>query len=528
LLQRPVVGTVPFVVFAAIANTVLYHQPLLAFARARLDASTFGGALTLATLLVALVFTSAILLTIVGLLSQRLIKPLCMLGALTNACALYYIQAYGVMLDRAMMGNVLNTDAAEASALLHPRLLLYVLALGLVPCLVLARVRLQPVRRVRLVLSVGLMAAVLLGWVYAASSTWLWIDKHARSLGGLVLPWSYTVNLVRHQASQWAASRQAEPLPDATFTSDEKTVVVLVIGESARAANFFLYGYARATNPMLSLSGAVPLANTKACATYTTAALLCILSHDDPGMRLAGATELLPSYLQRHGIDVVWRSNNWGEPPLQLRNYERARELERGCSGTECSHDDLLLVGLGERIRVSAARKILIVLHQSGSHGPAYNTKYPRSFERFRPACDSVEVQRCTRESLVNAYDNTIVYTDHVVGRAIDVLKSLQDVPATLLYISDHGESLGELGLYLHGTPMALAPDVQTRVPFIVWMSDAFQRRHRVDASALTRGSAHSQANVFHSVMGAFDMHSSIYKPELNIFAEDVKPATSR
>jgi lipid A ethanolaminephosphotransferase len=521
LPPRPQAGAPALIATVALLNALLYHAPLFTFAGSRLDASSAGGLLTLSTLLVLVVFITALVLACVALVWQSLLKPLCMFLALANACALYFIQAYGVLLDKTMMGNVVNTDVVEATTLWHPKLALYVLGLGLGPCLLLVWVRLRPVRRLRLAGFAGLVFGLGVGWIYAASSTWLWIDKHARSIGGLILPWSYMANLARHQSSQWAASRKAEPLPDATFSSDEKTVVILVIGESARRRNFSLYGYARPTNPVLAASGAVPLANAQACATYTTEALLCILSHDDPGLRLAGSTELLPSYLQRHGIDVIWRSNNWGEPPLKVGTYERATDLERSCTGAMCSHDDLLLSGLTQRIRASPARKVFVVLHQSGSHGPAYNTKVPPAFERFRPVCDSVELSQCTPQSLLNAYDNTILYTDHVLGRAIGLLKEMQGVGAALIYISDHGESLGEHGLYLHGTPMALAPDVQKEVPFLVWMSEDFQRRHRTDAAALARGTAHAQNQVFHSVMGAFDMRSSIYQPKLDLFAPE-------
>ena len=528
LLRRPRLATPALIGAIALLNAALYHAPLFTFASARLDTRSFGGILTLVTLFVLVSLVTALALAFACLVSDRLLKPLCMLGAILNACALYFIHTYGVLLDRTMMGNVVNTDWVEATTLWHPKLLLYLVAFGLGPCLVLAGVRTRPVRRRRLAAFAGLLLVAGIGWLYGVSSTWLWVDKHARSLGGLILPWSYTINLARYQTSQQAALRQAAPLPNASFVSDEKTVVVLVIGESARARNFSLYGYGRATNPALSSSGAVALANAQACATYTTKALLCILSPDDPGLRLAGAAELLPSYLQRHGIDVIWRSNNWGEPPLKVGTYERAKDLEQNCSGTMCTHDDLLLSGLGQRIRSSPARKVFVVLHQSGSHGPSYATKYPPAFEVFKPVCNSVELNQCTPQSLVNAYDNTILYTDHVVGRAIDLLKGLDGLPATLLYISDHGESLGEHGLYLHGAPMALAPNVQKEVPFVVWMSEAFQRRHGVDAARLARATAHSQANVFHSVMGAFDMRSSIYVPRLDIYAPDASRGTGR
>ncbi|MBO1010934.1 phosphoethanolamine--lipid A transferase EptA [Acidovorax sp. SD340] len=517
--RRPRPDAVLLVAIIALLNAAIYQAPLYGYAAARQDTLSFSGALTLGTLYVVVAFVTATLLALAGLVSQRLLKPLCMAGAILNACALYFIQTYGVLLDKTMMGNVVNTDLAEAWSLWHPKLLLYVAVFGLVPCVLLARIDLRPVRRVRL--AVFALVAVVggLGWIYAASSTWLWIDKHARSLGGMILPWSYTINLARYQTAKWAAERQADPLPDATFGSDEKTVVMLVIGESARARNFSLYGYGRATNPQLAVSGAVALSNTSACATYTTEAVLCILSHDDPGLRLAGSKELLPSYLQRHGIDVFWRSNNWGEPPMRVASYERAKDLEAGCVGSLCTQDDLLLQGLEQRIRSSQRGKVFVVLHQSGSHGPAYAAKVPPSFEVFRPVCKSVELDRCTPESLVNAYDNTILYTDHVVARAIRLLQGLDGIPSTLLYISDHGESLGENGLYLHGTPIALAPDVQKEVPFLVWMSESFKRRKQIDEARLARGTAHSQANIFHSVMGAFDMRGGVYAKRLDIYA---------
>lgn len=528
LLRRPKVAPPILISAIAVLNSAIYHAPLFAFASARLEVRSFGGILTMASLFVLPTFVTALVLALVCLVSRRLLKPLCMLFAILNACALYFIHAYGILLDKTMMGNVLNTNVAEATTLWHPNLLVYLVAFGLGPCLVLAAIQTRPISRLRLTGFASLLLVAGVVWIYAASSTWLWIDKHARSIGGLILPWSYTINFVRYKNAQWALTRQAAPLPDARFTNDAKTVVILVIGESARARNFSLYGYPRATNPILSASGAVPLASTHACATYTTEALLCILSPDEPGMRLAGATELLPSYLHRHGIDVIWRTNNWGEPPLKIGTYQRAADLQANCQGTMCTHDDLLLSGLARLVRDSASRKVFVVLHQSGSHGPSYATKYPSTFEVFRPVCNSVDLGQCTPESLVNAYDNTILYTDHVVGRAIDLLKSMDDVSATLLYISDHGESLGEHGLYLHGTPVAIAPEVQTIVPFVVWMSEAFQRRHGVDAARLSRATTHSHANVFHSVMGAFGMHSSIYVSRLDIYALGARPTTGR
>ena len=315
-----------------------------------------------------------------------------------------------------------------------------------------------------------------------------------------------------------SASREQALLPAANFLAHEKTLVVLVIGEAARAQDFSLYGYARPTNPRLTEAGVVALPHARACSTYTTASVLCILSHLDPGGPFTRAYETLPSYLQRHGIDVIWRTTNWGEPPLQVQTLQRADELRQDCQGEACGYDEVLLHGLERRIRASTRDRIFVVLHQSGSHGPAYYEKYPKPFEAFTPVCKSVDPGQCTPAELLNAYDNTILYTDHFLNRTIELLKAFPESATLLMYVSDHGESLGEHGLYLHGTPYAVAPDVQKDIPFLIWMSGAFRGKKTIAPPALAGEASHSQAEVFHSVMGAFDMRSAIYDPRLDLF----------
>ena len=416
-----------------------------------------------------------------------------------------------------MMGNVFNTDAAETVELLHPRIILYVLLLGVLPCWLLLKVRLRhtPLPR-RLGFALGVFV-VGLGWAYANASTWLWIDNNAKRLGGMTLPWSYAINGPRYLATR-VERAEPTPLPAATFESNEKTVVILVIGEAARAQDFSLYGYPRDTNPLLTAAGVTALKATRSCSTYTTASLLCILSAVDPGWKLADAQEPLPSYLQRQGIDVIWRSDNWGEPPLKVETFQRAGELRKTCTGEACNYDEVLLQGLEQRIRASGSDRVFVVLHQSGSHGPAYYEKYPERFEHFTPVCKSVELHQCTGQELVNAYDNTIVYTDYFLQQAIAVLQAFPDRPTAMVYISDHGESLGEFGLYLHGTPYSIAPDVQKDIPFLVWISDRFRSGRGIPPGPMAQAASHTQGNIFHSVMGAFGMRGPIYQPYLDIF----------
>lgn len=504
-----------FILAAAAANTALYQWPLFRFAAANLDTASASGVLTIVTLAVLATVVTATIFGLVALLSQRLVKPLLMLAAVGNAIALYFVQAYGVVLDKTMMGNVFNTDLAEATSLFHPKLLAYVIVLGVLPCVVLARVvpRRAPIRR-RLAF-VGIVLAAGLGWGYANAKTWLWIDENAKRLGGMTMPWSYVGNGPRYLASV-AGPRKQKLLPPATFTEHSKAVVMLVIGEAARASNFSLYGYARPTNPVMSANGVTAL-KARACSTYTTASLACILSHLGSS---SSSWEPLPSYLARSGVDVIWRSNNWGEPAMKVQTFERAETLRPTCQGGDCDHDELLLQGLEERIRASTQERVFVVLHLAGSHGPRYDMKYPPRAERFTPVCRSVELSKCSADELVNAYDNSIVYTDEMVGKTIEVLRKLSPMPAMLMFVSDHGESLGEYGLYLHGTPWSIAPDVQKDIPFVVWMSDSLKQHKSIAARELAADARHSHANVFHSVMGAFSMRSEVYRPELDVFSD--------
>jgi lipid A ethanolaminephosphotransferase len=115
-------------------------------------------------------------------------------------------------------------------------------------------------------------------------------------------------------------------------------------------------------------------------------------------------------------------------------------------------------------------------MHQMGSHGPAYSQRTPAAFKKFMPECTSSHLPDCSSEQLRNAYDNTIAYTDHVLGSAISWLRQRTDYDGALLYVADHGESLGENNLYLHGLPYSIAPDVQKHVPWVTWLSPGFEQ----------------------------------------------------
>jgi len=210
------------------------------------------------------------------------------------------------------------------------------------------------------------VACVGILWLVLTSSTWLWIDKYSRTVGSLVLPWSHIINIGRYHSSTKAVEKPALLLPKATFNrSDQKTVIVLVIGESARAENFSLYNYSLSTNPRLTDQDVIVLPNAQACATYTTAALRCILSHKENNSEFSPRFEPLPSYLHRHGVGVIWRTGNWGEPHLEVGEYTRGDELASGCTGKGCAYDEVLLNGLLARIKASNKQRVFVVLHKN-------------------------------------------------------------------------------------------------------------------------------------------------------------------
>ena len=231
----------------------------------------------------------------------------------------------------------------------------------------------------------------------------------------------------------------------------------------------------------------------------------CILQHRDTDELY----EILPNYLYRNIVDVVWRTTNSGEPPMHLKDYQTQPMLQAACKGGNCSYDEVLVSGLKERILSSQKNKILIVLHTSTSHGPTYSKKYPKQFEVFSPVCDGVELSKCSAEELINAYDNTIVYTDYILSRVVGELQELKGYRSSMIYVSDHGESLGEKNLYMHGLPLSLAPKHQYEIPFIVWSSGG---------PSIKDNKFVSQNYVFHSVLRFLGVQSPVYMEEMSIF----------
>ena len=311
-------------------------------------------------------------------------------------------------------------------------------------------------------------------------------------------------------------------------TRTRPVLFVLIVGETARADHFSLNGYARDTTPELARLGVVNFPHVTSCGTATEVSLPCMFSAlgrgEYDGDRI-GREEGLLNVLARTGLRVVWRDNQSGckgvcdGKGIEFQSVRHV-QLPGLCTSDGCL-DEILLKDLDATV-ASDDRSQVIVMHQLGNHGPAYYSRYPERFRRFVPTCDTPELRHCSREEIVNAYDNALAYTDHVVAETIEFLKARSDRYDTgLLYVSDHGESLGEHGLYLHGMPYSIAPREQTHVPMVVWLSPELERSVGIDDDCL-RGIAANPAshdNLFHSVLGLLDVETSVYRTEQDLFS---------
>jgi lipid A ethanolaminephosphotransferase len=481
------------------------------------------------------VLLGAILVVLLPLAFGRLLKPWLGLVLVVAAVAAFFMHDYGAVVDRFALQSVFETDAREAGEWLSGRALGALLLLGALPAALLAWVRIErrPWRAelVGWLKLVGLTALLLaVGVVLGGREIGATIRNH-KELRYLMNPVSLvSASLAYVHARGEQAPAVVEPLGrDAKRTgamamSARPLVLVLVLGESARAQSFQLDGYARPTNPELSTRPIANFPDVRSCGTNTAVSVPCMFSdlgRADYAQDAAAARENLLDVLAHAGFRVDWYDNNTGSKGVAARAHEeQLAELQDPRFCTYGCWDGLLVDRLQHELAATHADRV-IVLHTKGSHGPAYYLRYPPAFERFTPACRDNELSRCTGEQIRNAYDNSILYTDHVIASTIDAAAARSDLDTAVLYVSDHGESTGERGLYLHGAPYLVAPDVQTKVPMVLWLSDGFRARRGVDAACVDR-QRHlpaSHDNLFDLVLGLLDVRSTAYRARLDPLA---------
>ena len=500
--------------------------------RALADASAWGLGLALVLGVIALH-----LLLLAPLATRWTVKPLLALLIVVSAAASFYMQQYGVYLDPTMLRNVLATHWTEASELLGPALLLHLLLYGVLPLLVLWRVELvtPPWRRalLRRVLLVVLSFAALVTLLFAVFQPLASLMRNHKELRYLVTP----ANVVWSLASVAGAQARAAQAPRRAIGLDARPgpgwaarqrpmLLVVVVGETARAANWGLSGYARATTPQLATLPVINFPHAQACGTNTETSVPCLFApvgrrdYDESAIR---GSESLLHVLARAGVGVTWRDNQSGcKGTCEGLPAQSVLDINPPglCADGRCL-DEGLLYGLPEMINHANGTQLL-VLHQLGNHGPSYFRRYPPAFARFQPECRSDDLSQCTREQIVNAYDNALLYTDHVLAQLLRQLQAASArVDTALLYVSDHGESLGEGNLFLHGVPYAIAPDVQKQVPMLMWLSDGFAATRALDLPCLRQRAAQPAAHdhLFHTVLGLLEVQTQLYEPDWDLGA---------
>ncbi|WP_085747208.1 phosphoethanolamine transferase [Pseudomonas sp. R45(2017)] len=469
---------------------------------------------------------------------RPVLKPVLTLLFMVSAGVAYFMSQYGVMIDAGMFRNFAETNATEVRDLLSLKLLAYIVFLGVLPSWLLWKVPVNYRRWHRELLSkvvVSVASVAVIGGVALANYQGLSsLFRNHHEIRLMLVPSNYIGASAGYLREQVASAQQ----PFVTIGEDaqrnaavqnhpRKSLTVLVVGESARAENFGILGYGRDTTPKLDKeAGLIAFTDVHSCGTETAVSVPCMFSNmgrKDYDASKAKNEEGLLDVLKRAGIDVVWRDNQSGCKGtcdrVTLQDVSNLKDPAL-CANSEC-RDEILLQGLQSFID-HLDKDTVLVLHQMGSHGPEYFKRYPKEYERFTPVCESNALNNCSRESIVNGYDNTLVYTDHVLSSLIDVLRSNQDkVDTAMLYLSDHGESLGEYNLFLHGTPYMLAPEQQKHVAMLAWFSDSYQKSYSVDTHCLqmSRDKPLSQDNLFHSMLGLLEVQSKVYQPDLDMFA---------
>jgi len=533
-LRRPALSRLQFIILFALyialaLNIVFYHQ-----AFTLLPVNSLRNWLVFLSMPVVAFSVINIVLSLASFFFLE--RPVITVFVLVSAAAQYFISTFGIVIDRSMITNILDTTPAESFALMSTKMVLTILLTAIVPVLIAWFIKIKPAqsalrsiayRAVSIVISALLIVLVALLFYKDYASLF-------RNNKELVKSLSPSNSIVA--SLSWYSHNRMDNLPLVRIGEDaqqrpemkngpRKNLTILVVGETSRAANFSLGGYERETNPLLKQDNVIYFPNATSCGTATAVSVPCMFSgmtrehYDD---QLAHHQEGLLDIIQRAGIQVLWNENDGGcKGACDRVPHQDVTQLNlpEYCIKGECQ-DEILFHDLASYIDKLQGDGI-IVLHTIGSHGPTYYNRYPAQFRKFTPTCDTNEIQGCSQQQLVNTYDNTILYIDYIVDKAIKLLQSKQDRFSTsLVYLSDHGESLGENGVYLHGLPYSIAPETQKHIPMLIWLSDDYQKRYSVNNQCLqknAREKAVSQDNLFPTMLGILGVSTKEYRAEDDI-----------
>ncbi len=484
--------------------------------------------LPLLSIVIMLILVIALLLTLVS--SRYTTKPVLILLLLVSSLANYFMNTYQVVIDDSMIQNIVETNVDESMELFDVRLLFYLLLLGILPSYIVYKIpvrygtwRSEMLYRIR---AMVVFIVLILLIFFSFSRFYTSFFREHKPLRFYTNPTYYIYSLGKYIGNTFRIQEELKPLGrDATVTNKDhgrKKLLIVVVGEAARADRFSLNGYTRLTNPLLEKeAGVVNFTNLYSCGTSTGVSVPCMFSvytKADFTVKKGRSIENVLDVLgHTEAMDLLWRDNNFNSKGVADRiAYENYKSAENNsmCDSVEC-RDEGMLIGLEGYIDERPEKDVVIVLHQMGNHGPAYYKRYPKTFERFTPVCQTNQLEECSQEEISNAYDNAVIYTDYFLSKVIALLKHYDsDRETSMIYMSDHGESLGENGLYLHGLPYFMAPDTQTHIAGLMWFGKNNPDKEHV---AARRQSTLSHDNLFHTILGVMDVNTSVYDVSLDI-----------
>lgn len=433
--------------------------------------------------------------------------------AIITAVSEYFMLNYGTIIDYTMIQNAMQTDSKEVYELINVKFLLYLIVLGIIPSVIVCKSKIDYYNFKRhLIIKPSvfvcfILIAVLIVLIFSKSIIPFFRNhNNARLYHMPFLPIYSTINYIKKEIMPKKEFKIISPT--ATLKDpNKKKVMVFVVGETARAANYSLGGYTKNdTNAYSKLHDVIYFSNVYSCGTATAISLPCMFSKSSRSEYSSDEyQENALDILQKAGVSVSWLENNSGGCKgvcnrVENKNFSNA-------------YDGFLIDEVKNKLEHLSANNNIILIHIQGSHGPTYYKRYDETFKRFKPICNTNELSKCSNEEIVNTYDNTILYTDYIIAKIIDDLKALHGYESALLYVSDHGESLGENGVYLHGMPYFMAPSYQIHIPMIFWSNNT--ELNKLLKAKSEREFSHD--NIFSTLLGYFGVDTQSYDSSLDI-----------
>lgn len=531
-LPRIKLSTNVLIIWLSVYFTVVFNYPFLkGFMTAITDLAQYKSLF----LMSVPVLLCSLMMIVLSLFSIKyIVKPTLITLVLTSSLVLYGSLNYGVVFDYGMIQNTLETSNAEALSYVNIELAVFFTVFGLIPAVLIYRTELtykgfihELMQRGKLV-SLALFSVLFIAYFFY--SNYAAVGRNNQELKRFIVPTQYLSSGYKYARDQMFYQDIEFSILDhkPTLTSknsNAKKVVVMVLGETARAKSFSHNGYQKPTNSHTQALGLVSFEQMFSCGTATAVSVPCMfssLTQENFERRDADNQQNLLDLIQLAGVDVLWIDNNGckgvcARVPTVKVDVNQDSPL---CDGQYCQ-DEALLVPLQDKLNNLNSQTTLIVMHMMGSHGPTYFKRYPDNKKQFTPECARSDIQNCSQEELMNTYDNTIAYTDFVLSEVIASLDNLPgNIEPAMLYVSDHGESLGESGAYLHGLPYALSPVEQRQIPMLVWSPNiaADEKQYQCLQKA-AKNNQYSHDNVFHSMLGFMNVQSSAYQQPLDIFS---------